>query len=895
VTPASYNNPPPATPPPPAPANENINDPTPPAAQPAQPAQRPTPSQYSPVPWPHQQQAAVPPVPRLQQSPALPPPALTPPPDKQGNRYWNPVAPQQPFADQINRYSHEYGIPANLLSNLLRAESNFNPRATGPMTKYGQAEGIAQFIPQTAARYHINPYDPDQGIRGAAEYLRDLYNEKGTWAGAVAAYNGAKSIDVSQYRGSPEGRALIANAVALDGGLVKAGPLVPPPQNYRPVSYTPRGGYPSMFPDRPPSQWGRDTPDMFSGLGAIPHQREIPGVLGALAPFLMIGLALFSKGAALPMLSAFGGYQNARNKRQEEDAKNLRTKYQDQLKELKAKMGIEQVAYAGAGGDQTELRRLATEFGDQPLLAILDNGGDPTALFQQRDKAFQDVSKTNTAEQRLQLAEDEFAARLQYQSSELAFKQAADDRARAAAKEKLDKDKTKLDEIHRKQEQYRKMGVPDPSVAGGSSGGGDASGTDAGGGDAGESGESGGEDGDGGGEQGAVAPPASDTSTASAEPPAATPASAPAAPEQAAAPSDGRDQIVDAQGRPVPVRGDVRPAADTGQPPTAQPAAARSGQEPTELPPGVPRTPFEGWVSDVLNGTTPSELGVDKAILPQIAGAVADKQRMIDTLNAEPAGPDYLDKLRAIDRNFASLADGVSKYQEQLPSTRGKSGRDYANRIQESARKLNPHWTYANYATLQEFRTSFNADKKVGFSMGRAFRLVNATKNLMDDAATMPTGPIPLTTLQQWLATGIAGDPKYNKFASNFRVFATEAMGVATGGAPTVTLTSKLLETLPYGATPAIIRSGIQADVSNSLGAIDSPLQGWHKAFPDEDNPVMFDQNTYNELYRYAHMNAQTGELGSELPQVGTQQTWNGQTHVYTGGDPNNPTNWKTQ
>ena len=82
-----------------------------------------------------------------------------------------------------------YGIPEKLLGRQLQAESNFNPNAVGPLTRYGTAKGIAQFIDSTAAQFGIDPFNPAQAIDAAGRYLRQLYNTTGSWVLALAAYN----------------------------------------------------------------------------------------------------------------------------------------------------------------------------------------------------------------------------------------------------------------------------------------------------------------------------------------------------------------------------------------------------------------------------------------------------------------------------------------------------------------------------------------------------------------------------------------------------------------------------------------------------------------------------------------------------------------------------------
>lgn len=68
----------------------------------------------------------------------------------------------------------------------MMAESGGNPNVGN---SHAGAIGIMQFMPGTAKMLGINPKDPNQAIDGAARYLKQLYNQTGSWEKAVAAYN----------------------------------------------------------------------------------------------------------------------------------------------------------------------------------------------------------------------------------------------------------------------------------------------------------------------------------------------------------------------------------------------------------------------------------------------------------------------------------------------------------------------------------------------------------------------------------------------------------------------------------------------------------------------------------------------------------------------------------
>lgn len=79
------------------------------------------------------------------------------------------------------------GIPPELFVRQIDQESGFNPNALSA----AGAEGIAQFMPATAAGLGIDPWDPVQSLLGAAQLMaRYTHHYGGDYAKALAAYNG---------------------------------------------------------------------------------------------------------------------------------------------------------------------------------------------------------------------------------------------------------------------------------------------------------------------------------------------------------------------------------------------------------------------------------------------------------------------------------------------------------------------------------------------------------------------------------------------------------------------------------------------------------------------------------------------------------------------------------
>lgn len=128
------------------------------------------------------------------------------------------------FRAPILRAAARWNVSGALLAGQLMAESGFDPNAGSP----AGAEGIAQFIPSTAASYGLeNPFDPAEAIDAEAHLMADLIAKFGSPELALAAYNaGPGAVEgchcIPPY---PETRAYVTRILALLGG---AGALVVP-------------------------------------------------------------------------------------------------------------------------------------------------------------------------------------------------------------------------------------------------------------------------------------------------------------------------------------------------------------------------------------------------------------------------------------------------------------------------------------------------------------------------------------------------------------------------------------------------------------------------------------------------------------------------------------------
>ncbi|HEY6730924.1 MAG TPA: transglycosylase SLT domain-containing protein [Solirubrobacterales bacterium] len=127
-----------------------------------------------------------------------------------------PFVPAQ-YREPILRSAARWNVPPALMAGQLMAESGFDPNAGSP----AGAQGIAQFMPSTAAAYGLtNPYDPVAAIEAQGHLMSDLLRQFGSPELALAAYNaGPAPVEacncIPPY---PETQAYVTRILALIGG-----------------------------------------------------------------------------------------------------------------------------------------------------------------------------------------------------------------------------------------------------------------------------------------------------------------------------------------------------------------------------------------------------------------------------------------------------------------------------------------------------------------------------------------------------------------------------------------------------------------------------------------------------------------------------------------------------
>lgn len=104
------------------------------------------------------------------------------------------------YDKMIVEAARKFDVDAALISAVIKAESDFNPR---DVSSKG-ARGLMQLMPATAERFGVvNSFDPKANISGGVRYLRWLlttFEENADLA--VAAYNAGEG-NISKYNGVP--------------------------------------------------------------------------------------------------------------------------------------------------------------------------------------------------------------------------------------------------------------------------------------------------------------------------------------------------------------------------------------------------------------------------------------------------------------------------------------------------------------------------------------------------------------------------------------------------------------------------------------------------------------------------------------------------------------------
>jgi soluble lytic murein transglycosylase-like protein len=107
---------------------------------------------------------------------------------------------KQQYDPIVQACSRQFGVDADLIHSIIRAESAYNSSAIS----LKGAVGLMQLMPETAAQYGVSDsFDPAENIKGGAKYLKDLIKLfNGKTAEVLAAYNAGQEA-LKKFKGIP--------------------------------------------------------------------------------------------------------------------------------------------------------------------------------------------------------------------------------------------------------------------------------------------------------------------------------------------------------------------------------------------------------------------------------------------------------------------------------------------------------------------------------------------------------------------------------------------------------------------------------------------------------------------------------------------------------------------
>ncbi len=102
------------------------------------------------------------------------------------------------YCETIRTYSQAFNLPESWIWAVIKAESNFDPKAVSPKG----AKGLMQLMDINSRHYGVDPFNPKENIRGGSELLATLYTKYQDLSLSLAAYNAGMTA-VDKYKNIP--------------------------------------------------------------------------------------------------------------------------------------------------------------------------------------------------------------------------------------------------------------------------------------------------------------------------------------------------------------------------------------------------------------------------------------------------------------------------------------------------------------------------------------------------------------------------------------------------------------------------------------------------------------------------------------------------------------------
>jgi len=349
------------------------------------------------------------------------------------------------YSNIIKGASAKYGVPADILTRMVQAESAGNPRAVSPKS----AQGLMQLMPGTAKELGVtDPFDPEQSIYGGAAYLAQQYKRFGDWQKALVAYNAGPG-NVGKADTWPGVQDYISKVMGMPDLKTFAQGMINDPQRKQLLSQAIESGR-AATASREEAKAAiakgsersqailKEMADERATAPTGPALREIPTrpkakppsdplkVFGEVVPMMAIFGSAFTRGGAMAAMKTATAAMTAVKNRDAEEAKATRDMWLDQVRELQAQNQIESDRYKAIIDNRrltmsermAELQAIAAETKNPMLMAQLDGGNYDNALklidaYDSYDKRLADIlesaERQDADERRLALEEERYS------------------------------------------------------------------------------------------------------------------------------------------------------------------------------------------------------------------------------------------------------------------------------------------------------------------------------------------------------------------------------------------------------------------------------------------------------------------------------------------------------